>query len=156
MSLAKKHVIVTTVSVVGVLVLLMIASSLFRSDVGNDQNVLVAAASQNVLLDTAEVFSEGVPAAFTTSVQEGSAPLSVTFSIHYLSLLDHWVDFGDGTVQDVTCLEYSPDTDACTRISTGFTHQYVLPGTYIARYMSGLRSERGNGETIATQVITVR
>ena len=81
-------------------------------------------------------------------------PLTVQFSLDYLGLGDHWVEFGDGQQVDITCISYKPDTDACIKFNNLISHTYTQPGTYTAKYMDGYRDARA--EVTGSATITVR
>jgi len=98
-----------------------------------------------------------LPPTITANVLAGNAPLTVQFSVAYMGLGDHWVEFGDGQQENITCSAYKPETDACTTYNDKVSHTYTQPGTYAAKYMEGNRGANGmTADVTGSVTITVR
>lgn len=91
------------------------------------------------------------------NITSGKAPLTVTFSVKYMGLGSHWVEFGDGQKADVACSAYKPETDACIAYNQEISHTYTRSGTYRATYIEEDRGANGIQETdIGSVTITVQ
>lgn len=88
--------------------------------------------------------------------ETGSVPLEVTFTVKTWGMSERWIDFGDGSKENITCARMKSDTDACVELSSP-VHVYTKPGTYIATYQE-YRSGTNTGpiDTLGFETIVVK
>lgn len=91
---------------------------------------------------------------FILSASQGVAPLMVELTPQFKDMMDNWIDFGDGSTAEVSCLEYIPDTDQCAAL-TLISHTFKTPGTYTVSFMSGLKSSPAEAVVIASEMVEV-
>lgn len=87
-------------------------------------------------------------ALFSVNKDSGSSPLTVQFSVSYMGLGTHWIDFGDGQREYVVCSEFKPETDRCVSFNQTFYHTYTKIGIYTARYIEEVIGTSGKTETV--------
>jgi hypothetical protein len=103
----------------------------------------------------------------TTTPYVGSAPMTVShlignvgspimFTFSFRGLGDQWVDYGDGSRDNVTCAQWKTDTDMCLKMNTLY-HTYTKAGTFTVSYMERDVGAKGTiDQTILTKKITIQ
>ena len=120
--------------------------------VSNDYGTVQTSASVTVGNDTPPCCK--TISSFTASPASGAAPLGVMFNANGAANSRYYIDFGDGTNEEMTpCLD-------CDGTSYGKFHTYQSPGTYVAKLSALSAGACASGycatsQTVGTVTITV-